>query len=458
MGNRKELIEGGQFERDRYKSDLFKKSRYGKGGWLFSLALWAGLNVGVALQLTAESEGIAGVQGDRTSGAAVVGVLEGTVVLEETSRLEKFRVVQLASGLENPWGLSFLPDGSLLITEKPGRMVILGKGGRKEQVEGVPRVVASGQGGLLDVVLDPDFSRTRWVYFSYSASGPRGTSGTAVARARLEGNRLREVEVLYEMKQKTSSGLHFGSRLAFGQDGMLYISTGERGERDRAQDLSDTAGKVLRIHPDGRIPQDNPWAGQSKSAERASARENRPGRAKIEEARTGAENVAPEIYTYGHRNIQGMAVHPETGKVWVHEHGPRGGDEINILTPGANYGWPVITYGREYFGGFPIGEGTHKEGMEQPILQWTPSIAPSGMTFYTGNRFPQWKGSLFVGALAGQHLRRIVLDGERVVEEEVLLLRKLGRIRDVRTGPDGYLYLLTDDRNGGLFRLEPANL
>ncbi|GAB4366348.1 MAG: PQQ-dependent sugar dehydrogenase [Spirochaetales bacterium] len=426
------------------------------GRWPFLLALWVALSVGVALPPAAEAEGMEGNEGEGTRGAAVFGAWEGTIVLEETSRLETFRVVRIAAGLENPWGLAFLPDGSLLVTERPGRMVILSPSGTKEQVEGLPPVVASGQGGLLDVVLDPDFSNSRWVYFSYIAPGPRGTSGTAVARARLDGIRLRGLQVLYEMKRKSSSGLHFGSRIAFGKDGMLYISTGERGERDRAQDLSDTAGKVLRIHPDGRIPQDNPWAGQSGSTRRATDGKIPQGRIEGEGARTGAENVAPEIYTYGHRNIQGMAVHPETGKVWVHEHGPRGGDEINILTPGANYGWPVITYGREYFGGFPIGEGTHKEGMEQPLLQWTPSIAPSGMTFYTGNRFPQWKGNLFVGALAGQHLRRIVLDGERVVEEEVLLLRKLGRIRDVRTGPDGYLYLLTDDRNGGLYRLEPA--
>ncbi|MCX7655795.1 MAG: PQQ-dependent sugar dehydrogenase [Treponemataceae bacterium] len=298
-------------------------------------------------------------------------------------------------------------------------------------------MIPSGQGGLLDVTLDPAFSTNRWIYYSYAAPGPGGISGTAVARARLEGNHLRDLQVLYEMKNKTSSVLHFGSRIAFGKDGMLYISTGDRGERNRAQDVSDTAGKVLRIHPDGRIPVDNPLREQK----------NKGG--------TEIGVVAPEIYTYGHRNIQGMAIHPETGRIWVHEHGPRGGDEINILMPGANYGWPVITYGKEYAGNLSIGEGTHKEGMEQPILQWTPSIAPSGMTFYTGNRFSRWRGNLFVGALVGQHLRRLVLDGERVVEEEVLLYRKIGRIRDVRTGPDGFLYIVTDEKNGGVFRLEP---
>ncbi len=360
---------------------------------------------------------------------------EGHVIAEKTSKAVSFRVVRLASGLENPWSIAFLPEGDLLVTERPGRLLIIDSRGDRQTVQGLPNITATGQGGLLDIVLDPDFSRNRYVYFSYSAPGPRGTSGTAVARARLEGNRLVNLRVLYEMKKKTSGGLHFGSRLLFGVDGMLYISTGERGERERAQDLTDTAGKVLRMFPDGRIPQDNPFIYRVR------------------------EGIAPEIYTYGHRNIQGMAVHPVTGKIWVHEHGPRGGDEINILKPGANYGWPVITYGREYFGNLPIGEGTHKEGMEQPVLQWTPSIAPSGMTFYTGERFAAWKGNLFVGALAGQHLRRIVLEGERVVEEEVLLHREreLGRIRDVRTGPDGLIYLLTDERNGGVYRIEPIH-
>lgn len=356
---------------------------------------------------------------------------ENTPIAEVSSRVERFRVIRIASGLEYPWGLTFLPNGSLLVTERVGRMWILGEGRTKQSVVGLPSMVTGGQGGLLDVALDPAFSANRWIYFSYAAPGPRETAGTAVARARLEGNQLRDFRILYEMRHKTSSTLHFGSRIVFGKDGMLYISTGERGERNRAQDLSDTAGKVLRIHPDGRIPQDNPWIGQ--------------------------KNVSPEIYTYGHRNIQGMAVHPDTGKIWIHEHGPRGGDEINVLIPGANYGWPVITYGREYSGNTPIGEGTHKEGMEQPLLQWTPSIAPSGMTFYTGNRFPRWKGNLFVGALVGQHLRRLVVNGEQVVEEEVLLHQQIGRIRDVRTGPDGFLYVITDEKNGGVFRLEPVS-
>ena len=372
-------------------------------------------------------------------GIVLMGVLfpgdltaDSVILAPYRSQREQFNIAQVVKDLENPWSIAFLPGGEFLVTERRGRLLWISPGGSMREVAGVPKVFSSGQGGLLDVVLDPDFPVNRQVYFSFSIPGKGGSAGTAVARAVLGTYQLTNVQVLYEMEKKTSSGLHFGSRLLFGPDKFLYVSTGERGDRDRAQDLSDTAGKVLRIQPDGRVPRDNPFVGN--------------------------RNASPLVFTYGHRNIQGMVLHPETGKIWIHEHGPRGGDEINILTPGANYGWPVITYGKEYFGGLSIGEGTHKEGMEQPILQWTPSIAPSGMTFYTGNRFPNWKGNLFVGALAGQHLRRIVLSGEKVVEEEVLLHKTLGRIRDVREGPDGFLYLLTDERKGGLYRLEPAGV
>jgi len=236
--------------------------------------------------------------------------------------------------------------------------------------------------------------------------------------------------VIFEMAKKTSTTMHFGSRLAFARDGTLFVSTGERGDRNRAQDLGDSAGKVLRIRPDGSIPGDNPFAG-------------RPG-------------ALGEVFSYGHRNVQGLAVNPGTGEVWAHEHGPQGGDEINILRPGANYGWPLVTYGREYSGG-PIGEGTGKPGIQEPVLHWTPSIAPSGMAFYTGDRFPRWKGNIFVGALAGTHLRRVVPGAGGPVEQEVLLSGTIGRIRDVRQGPDGNLYLLTDENPGALYRLEPAD-
>jgi glucose/arabinose dehydrogenase len=249
-------------------------------------------------------------------------------------------------------------------------------------------------------------------------------------RARLEGHSLVERQVLFRQQPKSRTGRHFGSRLVFDREGFLFITLGDRGERERAQNIGDHAGSVIRLHDDGRVPGDNPLVHMSRPK--------------------------GEIFSYGHRNIQGAALHPQTGVLWIHEHGPQGGDELNIVSAGANYGWPVITYGKEYVTGWDIGEGTHKEGMEQPIHVWTPSIAPSGMAFYTGDKFPGWRGSLFVGALKFQLLVRLELEGDRVVKEERYLEGELGRIRDVRTGPDGYLYLLTDARNGRLIRLEPA--
>jgi glucose/arabinose dehydrogenase len=250
-----------------------------------------------------------------------------------------------------------------------------------------------------------------------------------VLRARLGEGRLEDPEVIFTALPLVSSSKHFGSRLAFGPQGHLFITVGERGQDDRAQDLADLNGSVIRLRPDGSVPEDNPFVG------RADAR--------------------PEIFSYGHRNPQGMAVHPETGDVWTHEHGPRGGDEVNLIRPGVNYGWPVITHGISY-AGFPIGEGEAKPGMAQPLHYWVPSIAPSGMAFYTGDAFPEWRGDLFVGALVQKHLARLELDGERVVAEERLLERAIGRIRDVETGPDGFLYLLTDEADGELYRLEPT--
>ncbi len=339
-----------------------------------------------------------------------------------------FRVVRVAGGLEHPWSLAFLPDGRILITERPGRMKLLA-GGRLQPISGLPEVTAAGQGGLLDVALHPGFARNRWIYFSYSAG--RGEElGTRVARARLDGTRLVDLQTIYAMKPGAPGGLHFGSRLAFAPDGTLLVSLGERGERDRAQSLLDPGGSVLRLRADGSIPPDNPFVGRG--------------------------DALPEIYTYGHRNPQGLAVQPGTGWIWEAEHGPRGGDEVNLLQPGRNYGWPVITYGREYSGG-RVGAGiTEREGMEQPVVYWVPSISPSGMTFYTGSAFPGWKGNLFVGALSGRQLRRLVLEGRRVVRQEALLQDALGRIRDVRQGPDGNLWLLTDEARGALYRLEPA--
>ncbi len=338
----------------------------------------------------------------------------------------RFVVASVATGFSRPWGMAFLPDGRLLVTERTGGLKLVSTNGEVADVTGVPNVAVVGQGGLLDVILDPDFPTNRRLYLSHAFSRG-GRHGTAVVRAELSGTRLENVTTIFEMDSLGRTGRHFGSRFAFLADGTLLFTIGDRGERNRAQSLSDHAGSTLRINTDGTIPQDNPFVGRPEAK--------------------------PEIYTYGNRNAQGMTVHPQTGVVWQHEHGPRGGDEINIIEAGNNYGWPVITYGEEYSGG-EIG-GTEAPGMEQPVIHWTPSIAPSGMGFYTGDRIPSWQGDLFVGALAGQHLRRVVVDGTEVVEQEVLLDGEVGRIRDVETGPDGYLYLITDASSGTLYRLEP---
>ena len=340
-----------------------------------------------------------------------------------------FRAVTISEGLEHPWSVAFLPDGRMLVTERPGRLRVI-KDGKLDPrpVAGLPEITASGQGGLLDIVLHPDYQQNGWLYFSYVAFGTGGM-GTRVARARLDGMQLHDLELLFQQNIGSMSGRHFGSRLLFDRKGFLYITVGERGDQRRAQRLNDHAGSVIRLHDDGRIPQDNPFLSRA--------------------------DAAPEIFSYGHRNPQGIALHPQTGEVWLHEHGPQGGDELNIVRSGQNYGWPVITYGVEYGIGTQIGEGTHKAGMVQPIYYWVPSIAPSGMSFYDGERFPQWRGSIFIGSLKFGLLTRLVLHDGEVVKEERLLRGRLGRIRDVRTGPDGLLYLLTDASNGRLVRLEP---
>ena len=340
------------------------------------------------------------------------------------------RIVEIVKGLEHPWSLAFLPDGDLLVTERPGRLRLI-RGGRllPEPVAGLPSVAARGQGGLLDVALHPEFAENRWIYWSYSGAGTGGI-GTEVARGKLIDDRLQEVEVLFVMQPKSEGGRHFGSRLVFDRQGYLFITLGDRGERDRAQQPGDHAGAVIRLHDDGRVPQDNPFVGR--------------------------EGWQPEIYSFGHRNLQGAALHPETGMLWTHEHGPQGGDEVNIIRAGVNYGWPVITYGTNYVTGTQIGEGTHKPGMAQPIHYWVPSIAPSGMDFYTGDKFSNWQGDLLVGALKDRMLVRLSLEGEKVVGEERFLKNVLGRIRAVQQGPDGFVYLLTDEDDGVLVRLEPA--
>lgn len=353
------------------------------------------------------------------------------------------RPVTVATGLQNPWALAFLPAAGgeparMLVTEKAGRLRIVSADGRVgEPVAGVPAVDARGQGGLLDVAVDPKFADNRLVYLSYAEPGTgaeAGRNGTAVLRARLDGNRLADAQVIFRQQPKVDSNHHFGSRLVFGRDGHLFVTLGDRySRRDDAQTLDNHLGKVVRITPTGEVPADNPYA--------------RPAAG----APTGA---LPQIWSYGHRNLQGAALHPQTGALWTHEHGPQGGDELNLTEAGRNHGWPVITYGREYGTGFRIGEGTARAGIVAPLTHWVPSIAPSGMAFLTSERYPGWQGSLFVGALRGQMLVRLELDGSKVLREERLLASLGQRIRDVRQGPDGWLYLLTDARDGKLIRLE----
>jgi glucose/arabinose dehydrogenase len=340
------------------------------------------------------------------------------------------RPVTVADGLDHPWGLAFLPDGRALVTERPGRLRLVDRDGTvSPPIEGVPAVEAQGQGGLLDVALDPQFAQNHLVYLAYAEAGAGG-AGTAVARARLDGQRLEGLQVIYRQQPKVKGGLHFGSRLVFARDGTLFITQGERfSHRDAAQDLAVDLGKIVRLNPDGSIPRDNPFVG------RAGAR--------------------PEIWSYGHRNVQAAALHPTTGQLWTVEHGARGGDELNHPEAGKNYGWPVITYGVDYSGA-KIGEGTAKAGMEQPVYYWDPVIAPSGAVFFTGNAYPGWHGSLFVGSLSPGGLVRLSLQGDKVVGEERYLGDLDERIRDVQQGPGGLLYLLTDSAKGRIIRLEPT--
>ena len=354
------------------------------------------------------------------------------------TELHSVRAVSVVKGLYHPWGLAFLPDGRMLVTERRGTMRIVDGGKLVDKpIEGIPKATEHGQGGLLDVQLHPKYAENGWIYWTYNAGKP-GEFGTELARGKLGGTReapaMTNVEVLFQMQPKSGAGQHFGSRIVFDRQGFLFITLGDRGDSPakgaahRAQQLNDHGGKSIRLHDDGRVPADNPFV------KTAGAR--------------------PEIFTWGHRNMQGAALHPETGKVWAHEHGPQGGDEVNILAAGSNYGWPLITYGANYGSGTKIGEGTAREGIVPPVHYWVPSIAPSGMAFYTANNFPRWKGNLFVGALANQSLVRLTLKGDKVVSEERIFDGKLGRIRDVRQGPDGNLYVLTDAAEGELLRVE----
>ena len=341
------------------------------------------------------------------------------------------QVETVARGLEHPWALEFLPDGRILVTERPGRLRIVARDGRlSKALDGVPRVIARGQGGLLDIALDPRFAENRLIYLSYAEPGDNNTAGTAAARARFGEEGLTEVQVIYRQQPKVQGGNHFGSRLVFARDGTLFITQGDRfAYRERAQDLSVGFGKIMRINPDGSVPKDNPFVGRS--------------------------GVLPEIWSYGHRNVQGAALHPHTGQLWTVEHGARGGDELNYPEAGKNYGWPVITYGVDYSGA-KIGEGTAKPGMEQPVYYWDPVIAPSGMTFYTGEVFSGWNGGILIGSLTPGLLVRLALKDGRVAREERYLGELRERIRDVKQGPDGLLYLVTDKSDGRLLRVKPS--
>ena len=347
----------------------------------------------------------------------------------------KISVEHVAQGLSHPWAIDFLPDGNMIVTERDGKMRIVTKaGGLGDPLKGLPDVDAGGQGGLLDVTLHPNFARNRLVFWSFSEAGQGGNS-TAVARGRLseDSTALVDVQVIFSQKPKVPSRQHFGNRLVFDGKGHLFVTLGERSRerfRGQAQELNSHLGKVVRLTEEGGVPDDNPFV-------------NKP-------------DALPEIWSYGHRNPQAAAINPATGALWEIEHGPKGGDEINIPEPGKNYGWPVISYGVNY-SGTPVGSGkSEMPGMEQPIYQWTPVIAPSGMAFYTADAFPQWKGNLFVGGLGAMALVRLELDGNKVTHEE-RLLRDLGlRIRDVAQGPDGALYVVTDEDEGEILRIAPA--
>lgn len=352
-------------------------------------------------------------------------------MIHETEQAD-FRVETVATGLEFPWSLAFLPDGDMLVTEREGGLRYIDDGTLREApVEGLPDILVDNQGGLLGLALHPEFAENRWVYFSF-AEGTSRANHTALARGRLseDGSRLDEVEPLFRVNFDKQRGYHFGGRILFLEDGTLLLTLGEGAQYfEEAQNLDNHLGTIVRLNDDGSVPFDNPYV--------------------------SANGAQPEIWSYGHRNVQGIARNPQTGAIWAHEHGPRGGDEINDIRPGLNYGWPAITYGINY-NGTPVSDATEAEGMEQPLWYWVPSIAPSGMAFYDGTEFPEWQGDLFVGALAGSMLVRYEVEGDRIISEEELLTERGDRIRDVRSGPDGHIYLLTDDLEGSVLRLDPV--
>ncbi|MDT8342228.1 MAG: PQQ-dependent sugar dehydrogenase [Longimicrobiales bacterium] len=395
-------------------------------------SLIATLPLFLLLPLAGCGEGGGGAAGGAADDAAVDPADGGSAASGAVAyQGDGFRVVAVTRGLEHPWGMAFLPDGGILVTERAGRLRLVRDGVLDPApITGVPAVWANGQGGLLDVALHPDFAENGWVYLSFSKPGPGGeTATTAVVRGRLDGHALTGVEEIFEADAWTRAGVHFGSRLVFDGEGRLFVTVGDRGQMERAQDPSNHQGTINRLNDDGSIPDDNPFVG-----------------------RAGHE---PSIWAYGIRSPQGLSLQPATGELIETEHGPRGGDELNHIRPGRNYGWPAISFGINY-DGTVLTEDTARAGMEQPLHYWVPSIATSGLAFYTGDRFPQWRGSAFVGGLAGTVLARVEMDGLEAVSEERLLADWGERIRDVRDGPDGFLYLLTDVARGGLYRLEPT--
>ncbi len=351
------------------------------------------------------------------------GARPGAVVQSEK---QKFRVDTVARGLNSPWGMAFLPDGRILVTEKAGQLKVVQDGRLLPgSIGGVPAVYTNGQGGLLDIALHPDYPRNGWLYFTYAAPGPGG-GGTTLARAKLQGESLTDVQTLFQAQPFQGTGVHFGSRIAFDGQGHVFVSTGDRGTPPQAQQLGNHWGKIMRLRDDGQVPTDNPFVGTA--------------------------GARPEIWSYGHRNVQGMYYDATARLLWAHEHGPRGGDELNRVEGGKNYGWPLITYGVNY-DGTPVSGATQGAGLEQPVRYWVPSIAPSGLALVSSPQYPNWAGNLLVGALVGTHLARVELtDGQYAREEK--LLDKIGRVRAIAQGPDGYLYLLTESP-GLLLKLTP---
>ncbi len=356
------------------------------------------------------------------------GQQEQSKIVAKTPSVSDYKVETVVENLSIPWGMAFLPDGSMLITEKAGELILF-KDNKKILIDGLPDIYVRGQGGLMDIELHPNYNDNGFIYITYASSeGNKNGGNTALFRAKLNGNSLVNVKRLYKAEPNSGRGQHFGSRIAFDNDGYLYFSIGDRGNRDvNPQDITRDCGKIYRLNADGTIPKDNPFV--------------------------NTKNAKPAIYSYGHRNPQGMVKHPKTGEIWTHEHGPKGGDEINIIKKGKNYGWPIISYGLNY-SGTKFTDITEKEGMEQPLFHWTPSIAPSGMCFVYSDKYPEWEGNLLVGSLKFQYLERLVLENNKVVKREKLI-ENMGRIRNVKQGPDGYIYVAIE--NMGIVRILPSN-